>query len=224
MPTEKPSSIPFSTIRGSQEIKVLIHANNRMAALELTGGKCCLFAPLIALANKANPTSEVAYLLAPNHYHNKGLRSFASRYPKAILCASNRAKARLDQQTGLNHKSLIGFKRRLAKSMAILEPEGLKTGEVWLRVELQSGCAWLVTDAFCGTKMTTTKASMSCKEPHLLGTFPSFGVKDKAVYLDWVTRQANEDKPKMVIPCHGAVIAGRGLAQKMIRLLETSFA
>jgi len=196
--------------------------NSRMVALRLKGDSLCLYSPVKGLESVACPTGKVAHLLAPNHYHNKGLVSFSVLHPRAAICASQSASPRLKKLTGLAVKPLTSLSRKLPTGFKLLEPEGLKTGEVWLRFPVERGVGWLVADSFSAKKMTATSTATSASSvPTLLGTFPSYAVADQEVYLDWVQAMIKQDKPQLVIPCHGSVIQGSGLADKLTRLVST---
>lgn len=141
--------------------------------------------------------------------------SFREQFPKASFYASSVAKIRLQEKTGLKFKSLSPVKKLLPANMTIYEPVGLKTGEVWLRFNVGKSVGWAVGDAFCGNK-TATKET---KVPELLGTFSSYGVEKKQMYLDWVLNKIYEDKPTLIIPCHGNIIRNTALPGKLMKLL-----
>lgn len=64
---------------------------------------------------------------------------------------------------------------------------------------------WILTDAFCGTKVPTGTV---IEKPALLGTFPRFGIKDRTEYVAWLSRQIAADPPTTIVPCHGSLISG----------------
>jgi len=76
---------------------------------------------------------------------------------------------------------------------------------------------WVVTDAFCGTKDGGSEFS---QKPELLGTFPKFGIKDRSVYLNWLSAEVETQRPTTLIPCHGALVAGDDIGDVAIGLVE----
>lgn len=98
----------------------------RCTTIRLRDGSLCLYSPVLGLNDVARRSiaglGNVAYLLAPNHYHNKGLVEYTEAFPEAALVCSERAKPRLEKQTG----------------------------EVWLTQATAEGTVWVVCDAFKG--------------------------------------------------------------------------
>ena len=101
--------------------------------------------------------------------------------------------------------------------MTLIEPQGLKTGEVWIRFAVGNNIGWFVIDAFCGSKMTTT--NQVCSSPELLKTFPSYGIANQKTYEAWLLEQIECDKPVLIIPCHGSIIRDSQLATKLEALI-----
>ncbi len=194
----------------------------RCMALPLKGGDLCLFNPVNGLSGltlaKLGESGTVKYLLSPNHYHNKALRSYCDQFEGAIPCASTKAGQRLRKITGLKVARLAGLTRKLHASMDVIHPVGLKTGEIWLRIRTRSDVAWLVGDAYCGP--ASKKGGSFTATPQLLATFPKFGIGDRRQYVNWVKAQVEEDQPSTVVPCHGGIIRSQQLPQKLIRLLS----
>jgi hypothetical protein len=176
----------------------------RCTALRLRTGGLCLFSPVQGLGDTAIASlaalGEVEVLLAPNHYHNKGLREYADAFPKALICASEGAAPRLQRLTQLRFAGLDKLSPLLPRSTKLILPAGLKTGEVWLSVSGTRSKAWVVVDAFCGND------DAHDAEPSLLKTFSRFGVADRAIYVAWLERQVERDKPTVVVPCHGTLV------------------
>lgn len=191
----------------------------RCIALVLKDGSICLFSPVSELNEEAmksvSAIGEVRFLLAPNHYHNKGLQEYAEAFPDAVLCAPEAAISRLENITGLKFASLEELSRLLPKNADFVFPDGLKTGEAWLRIQTGEFVAWIVVDAFCGLDAGAS--------PGLLKTFPSFGVADKEVYKTWVLQQIEDDDPKVLLPCHGPVVRSGNLSSELRVLVESTF-
>lgn len=210
----------FEALDGLEGVYAATRENLRCTAIRLRSGGLCLFSPVRGLGDRAiaslQELGEVEALLAPNHWHNMGLHEYAKAFPAASLCASPGASVRLALITQLRFEGLSGLQRLLPRNMQIIVPAGLKTGEVWLSITDAQWHAWVVVDAFCGP---WGKARDLCNGPGILGTFPKFGLADRAVYLDWLERQIDSDRPTMMVPCHGAVLRNFQLPSKIRRLV-----
>ncbi|MEP3278016.1 MAG: hypothetical protein ABJN26_01465 [Stappiaceae bacterium] len=210
----------FRSVEDLDNVFVAEKGGLRCSAIRLKTGNICLFSPVQGLGDTARESlaalGPVTQVLAPNHYHNKGLIEYSEAFPEATLCAPERATPRLEKQTGLSFEPLDNVKTELPDTVQIIEPRGLKTGEIWLRAQSEDQLAWLVVDAFCGSKGSMTGVSDT---PGMLGTFPSFGIADKPVYKSWVEKQIEADQPTSIIPCHGQMVGADNLAGKLLALV-----
>lgn len=143
--------------------------------------------------------------------------AFSDQNHAAQLCSSEAARPRLEKITGLKFKSLKDLAKRLPVGVTLVEPLGLKTGEIWIRFPVGERIGWLVIDAFCGSKMTSAK--QECQSPELLKTFPSYGIENRDQYKDWVLEQIEQDQPTLIIPCHGSIVRNSKLAIKLEHLV-----
>ncbi|MGH1539481.1 MAG: hypothetical protein ACRBHB_03580 [Arenicella sp.] len=211
----------FEKLKGIDGIYVAYKANLRCSALVLKDGSVCVFSPVAGLGEKARESladiGEVKFLLAPNHYHNKGISEYLTAFPGAVLCASAQAAPRLQKITGVVPQELEAIKFLLADGTTLVEPQGLKTGEVWLSVRSKQEQIWLVVDAFSGPKID--KSDSWAERPEILKTFPNYGVKDKVVYANWTRQQLEQDSPAMLVPCHGSIVKAEKLPQALAELL-----
>ena len=196
------------------EMPGLFVAHNRSlrcTAIRLKDHRLCLFSPVAGLSSNARTSlaniGEVAYLLAPNHYHNKGLLEYQAAYPAAALCAPDGARTRLEKVTGLKFMDLSAITKQLPAKYSFIEPAGLKTGEVWLRAQHARTVAWCVVDAFAGEPMTAKSDTSEILS--YLKTFPKYGLADPERFSSWVKARLERDKPGIIVPCHGAVCAGQ---------------
>lgn len=215
----------FRELDGCGGIHIAERNDLRCTAIRLKDGRLCLFSPVAGLNKKAleslSELGEVGFLLAPNHYHNKGLAEYQRAFPAAEACASEKAAPRLKKVTGVTVKGLAALEALLPSGADLLEPEGLKTGEVWLRWKSGKQKCWLVVDAFCGPQKQA-KQQLS-DEPEILKPFPTYGIGDKAAYRSWVLPQIRGDKPKTLVPCHGAVLRAADLPAKLETLVGKAF-
>lgn len=193
----------------------------RCTALRLRDGSLCLFSPVSGLGRAAMDSlaalGEVAFLLAPNHFHNKGLAEYTNAFPDAVPVCSERARPRLEKQTGLSFGKLHPLGELLPDNGQIVEPDGLKTGEVWLTMQTGEETVWVVCDAFKGASGKTVAEGVRIE---LLGTFPTYGVKNMGLYATWVKARLIAQPPTLVVPCHGGLVRSETLVTDITLLLD----
>lgn len=185
-------------------------------ALELREGGLCLYSPVEKLSGVFSDLEPVRFLFAPNHYHNKAVQEFSRAFCQARRVCSEAARPRLEKVTSQDFENLQALNDQLPRNVTLVEPEGLKTGEVWLRVECGDNLAWIVTDAFCGEGASNTKAASL----GFLKTFPRYGVQDADRFAFWVQERLRQEVPTHVLPCHGPAVSGPDLGADILRLLE----
>lgn len=211
----------FEPLPGYSGVYTAQNGNLRCTAIRLRSGGLCLYSPVSGLGDTARESlqrlGDVTHLLAPNHYHNKALPEYSAAFPQAPLCCTIQAMTRLKKQTSLDFKPLNEAEISLPSGVRFVEPVGLKTGEVWVEVASETGRVWIVTDAFRGPK--TAGAGYS-KEPELLGTFPTFGIKDRTAYHGWLAAYVGDAHPTMIVPCHGSIIQGYQLGAQALGLVK----
>jgi hypothetical protein len=197
----------------------------RCTAIKLADGSLCLFSPVLGLTEqvieKLALLGDVSFILAPNHYHNKGVAEYADAFPKAALVAPGPAIPRIEKVTGISFQTLTALEEKLPNNISIIHTQGLKTGEVWLKVENENKNAWVVVDAFCTMKDNAKKTESDT--PQILGTFPKMGVQDRKLYLPWALEQITQDQPSLILPCHGSTIKSAHLPAKLTVLMNETF-
>lgn len=203
----------FAAIEGMPGVFTATTGRLRCTAVRLQSGGLCLYSPVAGLEPKARDSLDhlgrVDYLLAPNHYHNKGLAEYATAFPDARLVAPPASRPRLEKITGLTFGDPGALAGDLPDGMRLVSPEGLKTGEVWL----VSRNAWLVVDAFAGP-------SGGKPSPQMLGTFPTYGVRDSVQYAAWIRDFVRSHPPHILVPCHGGIVDDPDLPAKLVDLVK----
>lgn len=211
----------FFPVMGHDGLYIARAGRLNCIAFRLLDGSMCLYSPVagleLSLSDRLEEMGGVSMILAPNHYHNKGLKGHAAAFPHASLICSNKAKPRLTKITGLTFDMLDSLKSRLAGNQRILEPEGLKTGEIWIEFKTGPETAWIVTDAF-SAKLHAP--GICAKAPLLLGTFPRYGIKDALAYKEWIKRELTAAYPTMLLSCHGSPVKAPDLDAQLINLLK----
>jgi len=211
----------FKELSGFDDVYTVQSGQLNCTAIRLKSGNLCLYSPVSGLQDDGLASlqnlADVSVLLAPNHYHNKALVEYSKWFPKADLVCSMAASPRLSKIIGLEFADIKMLAAKLPSHIKLIEPEGLKTGEVWFQIEYGKDVIWVVTDAFSGpSKLKGEYGS----EPQMLGTFPKFGVSDAAVYKSWLKTQLSRQAPTVLIPCHGRAVKSANLGAAMIKLLD----
>ena len=200
-------------ILGMKGFYIMQKGNLACTVIQLRSGDFCLHSPVSGLSGPIKSSLEslgsVKFILAPNHYHNKGLVEFADAFPTATLTASEESRARLEKVTGLNFEGLGELQKAMPTGVQIVRAQGLKTGEVWVFTEK----GLLVVDAFAGPSNGGTS-------PALLKTFPRYGVKDRETYVSWMNDFFDAHSPEILIPCHGDIITDAKLTPKLLTLVN----
>ncbi len=212
---------PDQSAGGMENIYVFHTGKLRGMAIRLKDGDLCFYSPLKGMHEKQvgqlRSLGRVSYLLAPNHYHSRGLGECHRLFPDARLVCPPDARQRLSKLTGLAFENLDDLCQALPQNMQLLSPPGLKTGEVWLDIVSSDQRIWLVTDAFSASPLDSTAADAL---PCLLKTFPNYAVADMRVYATWVRQQILRQAPTMLISCHGPPAVGVKLGPAMLKLLD----
>lgn len=210
----------FEPVDGSPNLYTATKNNLRCTAVRLRTGGVCLYSPVSGLGDEAIESlagiGTVRYLLAPNSYHNNGLVEYSKAFPTAHLVASKAAQERLADRTGLAFKGLSPLLKALPDGFTLVQPDGLKNGEVWLIGPHKSGYLWHVVDGFAGQKLAE---GPTCKVARMPKVFPSFGISDREIYAKEVLRVLETYPPHTLLPCHGALVQTPKLAKQLRDLI-----
>jgi len=114
----------FKKIAGLKDVFATENGVLRCSAVRLKTGGLCLFSPVLGLSDHASASlaglGEVEFLLAPNFYHNKGLKEYQQAFPKASLCAPSQAHSRLKKITGFQFADLEALQAVLPDNMHLV--------------------------------------------------------------------------------------------------------
>lgn len=202
----------------------------RSVAVRLTDGSVAVVSPLMntdddghrALADLGG----ASVLVAPNHFHWMGLAQYRERY-QATLVGSPVAAVRIGKKSGLALGPVEALAERLPAHVAVLAPDGLKNGELWLRVATARGIAWVVSDAFFTLPKTPTGGygafcRLTGTSPGLrIGTtFKVVGIADRPAYKKWLLARIERDAPRILVPSHGEVLEDDALPARLRALVE----
>lgn len=171
---------------------------------------------------------EPRWLLAPNHFHNLGIASHLECFPDARVVASARASTRLAKKVDVPIAPMSELLQALPDHVRVLEPQGTRNGEVWLRVQTPRGVAWVVSDAFFNFARTLPGwigwmmgAFGNSPGLRIGGTFKWIALQDRQRYGSWLRQQLATDPPDILIPGHGAIVEDPDLAQRLRQLADT---
>ncbi|WP_422378651.1 hypothetical protein [Roseibium sp.] len=204
-------------VEGADGLWSIRKGNLRCVAIALPYGGTALYSPVRKSSGTASALAPVRFLLAPNHYHNMGLSEHVAAFSEADCVCSQGARPRLEKVTGLAFSDLDRLAEALPGHASLLEPDGLKTGEVWMCLRTEDAVIWIVTDAFCGVQeKSDTKPKVGFLKP-----FPTYGLRDKTVFSAWVQNRLDLETPTVIVPCHGGIVRGKDLKQDICALLET---
>jgi hypothetical protein len=163
---------------------------------------------------------------APNAYHTLGLPEHAQAFEDAPLVASDRAFRRIKSKTKLSVEDLRLLEANLPPHMSLLQPPDLRSGEVWLSIRDAGRCAWIVCDAFVNlSRLPATPVGLALKFLRMgpgiaIGATFKLLMQDRRAYREWLLEKIAEERPTMLIPCHGQVVDDEQLPVRLERLVR----
>lgn len=189
------------------------------------GGRTMVVGPIPQASPEALAATAPAWLVAPNQYHNLGLKKWSAKHGSTMHAASS-ALGRVRKVAKVDATALTAIP--LPGHVSFLTPPGTKNGEVWVRVAGKDGVTWIVGDAFFNVTPTTPNTfegwflSLSLGGPGLrIGqSFLWVALDDPRAYAYWVLDQLVADKPVRLIPSHGEVIEGPELWSQLAALVR----
>lgn len=182
---------------------------------------------------------DVTALVATNGHHHLGLAEFRRRFPAADGYAPSLAAARIHKKNpGAGElQPLSALQTRLAgvqpePDLVIREAPGTRSGELWAFVSCASGYVWFASDILANIE-TLPSALIPRLILQLSGSGPGFRVfhaalalmvKDKPAMLRAFLEDVRAHPPWVVVPAHGAPVAGSDAADRTLSLLEAALA
>ncbi len=169
------------------------------------------------------PQGRVRAILAPNGFHRAGLASWAARFPDATLHAAPAAAKRV-AQVAPGVQDLEGLRVRLGGDLCLVEPPGLRSGEVWVSSPAEGGTLY-AGDAF--TNLSATSAFMAAflwvlgfdgglaRNPwqrRMMAT-------DRPAFDRWLRAEVERLRPGLLVPGHGDVVRGDDLTARLTALV-----
>lgn len=201
----------------------------RAIAVQLHTGSVCVYSPvphigepaLRQLGSWGKPV-----LLAPNAFHTLGLAEHAAAFDDVRVFASRKAARRVGRKTGLAIHDLTTLRAQLPAEVSLLELPPVRNGEVWLSVRRSGTCAWIVCDGFLnilrvpgGALGMFMKLMRMAPGLSISSTF-RWMVKNRQHYREWLIERVAEDRPTVLIPCHGQIIYDAELPKRLENLAQ----
>lgn len=179
------------------------------------------------ILEKGNP----AIILAPNSFHHYGIPAWRKKYPNIIVVASPQAIPRLNRLGYQEIKPLNLLQEKLPESISLLEPQGLRCGEIWLKIFGKKETGWIIADAFFNMPRLshhliarlTQKIVQAAPGLKVSSIVKWFLVKNRAAYKKWILDQLQKDEPTILMPLHGEVIFDKNLKSRLEELIRQRF-
>ena len=188
-----------------------------------------VYSPGESLLEPFAEVGEARFLLAPNNFHHLGLPAWRAGGADVVIAEG--ARKRLQKQGHADLGSLDSLRTELPSSVRLLEPPGTRIGETWLRVQHPEGVTWVVGDSFFSIDKAPKKLFMKAVTT-VMGSAPGLrisrlmkwgGLNDRKGYRSWVEQQLDEDAPNMLVTCHGAVLTGDDVPDRIRGALAERF-
>lgn len=192
----------------------------RSTAVDLGTG-FLVYSPGESLRDSFAEVGEARFLLAPNNFHHLGLPAWRERGAQVVIAEG--ARKRLAKKGHSDLQSLDVLRSELPSSVQILEPPGTRVGETWLRVERPEGVAWVVGDSFFSIEGTPNKLMVKLVVK-IMDSAPGLkmsrlmkwgGLSDRNAFRSWVEQRLEQDAPNMLVTCHGAVLSGADVPDRI---------
>jgi hypothetical protein len=202
----------------------------RSVALRLADGTLAVYSPIRRLPDGAHAAltalGRPALLVAPNHFHNMGLREYGAAYPDAAVVASARAAPRIAKKSGREVADPARLRAALPSHADLLIPPATRAGELWLSIHGPGARAWVVGDALFNIARTPLSVmglilkAMSISPGLRIGSSFRWLLADRAAYREWLLARLADERPTMLIPCHGDIIADAALPERLREVVE----
>lgn len=174
----------------------------------------------------------VGAVVANNGFHHLGLRAWRDRYPGARFFAPEAAIPRI-RKRNLEAPELTPLRELLpllGPDVGVHEVADTKCGEMWCWSRISGGSAWYLSDILANMQGLPSnfllkwlfKLSGSAPGYRVFNLALKFTVKDKRAVLRALAAAMKEVPPTIVVPAHGPVLRGDGLAGETQELLAAA--
>ena len=187
-------------------------------------------APCAASARRRTPRwrrlGRPAWLVAPNHYHHLGIDEHARAHAGVAIVATPRAAPRVSAMGKRPIEDEAPLRAALPPHASLLVPPGTRNGEWWLSVASPRGRAWIVGDAFFNLPRTPRSATglllkaLAISPGLRIGTSFLWLLHDRPAYRAWLLAKLAEERPTVLVPCHGDVVVDDTLPDRLHHLVQ----
>jgi hypothetical protein len=132
---------------------------------------------------------------------------------------------KLPQWTGVG--DLGALREVLPPGTTLLEPEGTRSGEVWLELVRGGDRAWIVCDAFFnvaafepGFSGWVLRATRTGPGLSLGQTWKYLQLADRARYKAWLLERLAGGPPNVLVVAHGSVLRDVALGERLRAIVE----
>lgn len=166
---------------------------------------------------------EVVALIAPNGAHYLGIPEWLQRWPKARCFAPEGTIARLSKKSKIEtpFEPVEALLPILPEHIVLSLPDGLKYGEVLLKVRTGEGWIWHITDIFLNVQQMPRNlvvrfflwAFKSAPGFRANRMFQVFFARDVKALKAWFLATIETHPPVMIVPGHGAILEGEDVLE-----------
>lgn len=180
---------------------------------------------------KLVPDEARVILLAPSMGHSLGLREWSEGFSHSRVVCTSRARSHIAEKTSL---PVINDTREINQNLPghvqIVDVPDNAFGECWLKIETPERIYWAVCDSLMNLPELGSNPLVSWLLKlyglgiglHVHKRFRR-GLEDSAGFAEWALVQFRQDKPQVLIPCHGDVDDASDLGQQLQKLIEKNF-
>ncbi len=157
---------------------------------------------------------KVVGLIAPNAYHNMGLKEWAAHFPEAKLYGPAQALARLEKISGHTVYPVSDSAPLLGDNVDVVDMPHYRTGEVLVRMRTPTQTIWYVTDVIMNLPALPPnfpirqlfKWTKSAPGLRLNGLSALITARNRRELYRWLAAELDKAPPTLLVPCHGQSI------------------
>jgi hypothetical protein len=185
-----------------------------------------------AMAEELSAFGEVGALVANNGLHHLGQETWRARYPSARCFAPDAAATRIAKKSkrALRFEPLAALAELAGPDVQVREVPNTHLGESWFSARSGSGNVHYVSDVLANMPQLPgafvpsllfrlTKSAPGFSVFHLA---LRFAVRDKKATLRLLLEDLEASPPSVLVPAHGAILDGPGLAAETDALIRAA--
>jgi len=173
----------------------------------------------------------IMHIVMPNSFHYFGVHAWQQAFPNHFLYASKKAIPRLTKKGIIGEVlALEETQPPLPEQYDFLFPPGHRAHDTWLRKRNDDGTSlWITCDSFLNYERLSHQPVAKFMQK-ILGAAPDLKISqvikwlvlnNRTSFKAWALSQLEQDRPNMLIPCHGEVRAEDDLSLALKILIES---